>query len=836
MPLQKLIFKPGVNREGTTLTNEGSWFETDKVRFRSGFPEKLGGWAAISANRFLGVCRSLWNWITLKNYNLLGVGTNQKFYVENGGRYYDVTPVTYSSTITGISVEAGSYVATITDPTAASYQTGDIVVISGVLAPIGGVPPEVFNQQYMVTYVSGTEYTIRLRAVSPIESPAAYYPATSTQNATGLDVLVEYLLSSGLPIYTVGTGWGVGPWSPYVEVALTNPFTTTLNSSIVKVTYNAHGLVAGSYVTFTSIATDFGALKTYAPPSPQIPVTKDALLKTFAVLASPAPTANEFYISLADANGITVRATSAVTLQGGAVTLNRQNPDPLVEKYNWGDGYTVGGTGVASGLQLRLWSQSNFGESLIINPRGGALYLWEPGENPTPAFDQRAELLVAENLPTRVNEVMVSDATRIVIAFGCTDYVAPISDGVFDPMLIRWSTNEDFLTWTPETTNQAGSYRLSHGSEIITAVQTRQEILVWTDAALYSMQYIGPPYVWSFNILADNISLISPNAVAIANGMVFWMGTDKFYVYSGRVETLPSALRQYVFQDFNKDQGYQVFGCTNEGYSEVWWFYCSANSNMVDKYVVFNYLDQVWYYGSMQRTAWLDSATRQYPQAALGGQYTMLSQNISDTDTSIDVADASSFPNSGYIRIGSEIIYYAANSGAALNGCLRGQLDSTASAHLADAIVTEYASNLVVFHEFGNDDATDLQRARPIESFIQSSDIDLDDGDRYVFVWQMVPDFSFDGSTTPAPNKPEVEVTIRPRQNPGANYGYGATPDVTAVQSYAVQHTYTVQQFTELLNTRVRGRQIALRIGSNTLGTKWQLGAMRINMRPDGRR
>jgi hypothetical protein len=346
-----------------------------------------------------------------------------------------------------------------------------------------------------------------------------------------------------------------------------------------------------------------------------------------------------------------------------------------------------------------------------------------------------------------------------VIAFGCNDY----GSAEQDPMLIRWSDQEDYQVWAPAATNQAGSFRLSSGSTIITAQQTRQEILVFTDASVFSMQYLGPPFVWGFNILSDNISIAGPNAVATANNITYWMGTDKFYAYTGRVETLPCALRQFVFNDINLEQSYQFFAGTNEGYSEIWWYYCSANSTVIDRYVVYNYLDQVWYYGTLGRTAWLDSPLRQYP---MGATY----------------------------------------------------------------------SHTIVFHENGNDDIEVSGQVVPINSYIQSSDFDIGDGHNFGFVWRMIPDITFDGSSTPSPGKPEVTFTVRPRQNPGAPYGTSDTPTVASTQSYNGVRYYTVQEFTEIVYTRLRGRQMAFKVSSNQIGCAWQLGAPRIDIRPDGRR
>ena len=644
MPLQKLQFRPGVNREGTSLSNEGGWFDCDKVRFRSGYPEKIGGWAALSYNTFLGFARSLWNWVTLKQYNLLGVGTNLKFYIENGGEYFDITPIREtnlnSTTFAAVTTAPFSSTITVTDAGANSLQVGDFVTFSNAVSLGGNITAAVLNQEYQISgIISGTVYTIQARAVSPISSPGAAVLSNASDVGNGGSATdSEYQIPTGFDAFTVSTGWGTGPWS---------------------------------------------------------------------------------------------RGT-------------------------WGSGYTTG-----FGEQLRLWSQANFGEDLLFSPRGSALYLWQPGSGATPAFGTRGALVSGTDVPSKINEIMVSDSTRIVIAFGCDDYG---SYGVneLDPLLIRWTAQESYTDWTPDATNQAGSYRLSHGSTIIGALQTRQEIVVWTDAAIYAMQYLGPPYVWGFTLLADNISITSPNAMATANGVVYWMGVDKFYVYSGRVETLPCAVRTYIYEDINRDQFFQCFAGSNEGYSEIWWFYCSANSTTIDRYVIFNYLDRVWYYGTLQRTAWLDSPLRAFPQAAT--------------------------PN-----------------------------------------------NIIVYHEALVDNG-ETNPPSPIDCYIQSSDFDIEDGHNYGFVWRMIPDITFNGSNTAPPENPRVNFTMRPKQNPGAPYNVAPSPLVRSAQNYGTVHTYNVQEFTQIVYTRVRGRQLAFRIESDTLGTQWQLGTPRMDVRPDGRR
>ena len=712
--LQKLQFRPGVNREGTTLANEGGWYDCDKIRFRSGYPEKIGGWAAASFNTFLGVCRSLWNWVTLKSYNLMGVGTNLKFYIESGGAYYDITPIRETNTnpsnqIT-LSITTGSNLLTITDANAESLQAGDFVTLAGATTLSGNVTASVLNNEFqIVSVVAGTQYTVQLSVTSNATA--------SSSTMTGLTI--AYQINTGFATYTIGTGWGAPPWSGFIAGGAASPLNGTINSSVTTITVN-------STAAFSATG---------------------AILIDSEYITYSGKNSTQFTGCVRGADG----TTAASHTTGVSVFQSTTFP-------GWGQGYTTG-----FGFQLRLWSQSNFGEDLLFSPRGGALYLWQPGAGATPAYTTRGTLVSGTDVPSQINEIMVSDQTRIVIAFGCSEY-GTYGTAIFDPMLIRWTAQEDYTDWTPVATNQAGSYRLSHGSEIVGALQTRQEINVWTDAAVYSMQYLGPPFVWGFTLLSDNISIASPNAMATAAGVVYWMGTDKFYVYSGRVETLPCAVRTYIYDNINRDQFSQVYAGTNEGYSEVWWFYCSANSDVIDRYVIFNYLDRVWYYGSMDRTAWLDTSLRDYPIAAT-------------------------------------------------------------------------SSNILVYHEAAVDDGS-TNPASPINAYVQSSDFDIGDGHNYGFVWRMIPDITFDGSNTSGTTtiNPEVNFTVRPRQNPGANYGTSNAPAVQSAQTYQTQTVYTVQEFTEIVYTRIRGRQMAFKVESNTLGTQWQLGVPRIDIRPDGRR
>jgi hypothetical protein len=427
----------------------------------------------------------------------------------------------------------------------------------------------------------------------------------------------------------------------------------------------------------------------------------------------------------------------------------------------------------------------------------------------------------------QTNQVLTSSVSNFTICFGSNPYSPATFTSDFDPMLVRWSDADNAYDWVPTALNQSGEQLLSHGSFIQCAVDTRQEILIWTDSALFSMQYLGPPYVWGINLLMDNISIISPNAAITVNNVTYWMGVDKFYMYSGRVETLPCTLRQYVYTDINTSQYGQIVCGTNEGYNEIWWFYPSADSLVNNRYVIYNHLERIWYYGTIERTAWLDSpGLRTYPLGVFSLQSSYLDTAINSSVTTISLVDASSYPNAGTITVDSEQITYTGKTGNTLTGCVRGVNGTTTASHIQYSAVGFKVPNQVMLHEFGNDDVSQSP-SLPIEAYIESSDFDISDGENFGYVWRMLPDLTFAGSTV---SSPTITLTVKPRQNSGSNYTAADSPTVVRTS------TIPIQQFTGQVYTRVRGRQMAFRLDSVDKGVAWQMGAMRIDVKPDGRR
>jgi hypothetical protein len=694
----------------------GGWYESEKVRFRSGMPEKIGGWQRISSATFLGVCRSLWNWVTLGFENLVGVGTNLKFYIERGGAYYDITPLrSYTEAPVVLNnpfdTTSGSAVINVND-TAHGLSTGDIATFSGAVA-VGGIPADFLNTNHKVTVVGADDYTITVAV-------------TASSTVTG------------------GGGASVSATYTKFNVALTDPFTAIDGSSIISVADTAHGCVTGDFVTYSG-ATGLGGniSATVLNKEHQITVV-DADVYTINV-------------------GVTANATDASgSPGGGTVTAAYQinvGPEVQVPLTGWGAGpwgFGPWGIGVSPVSSLRLWSQINFGEDLIFAPQDGQIFYWDA----TSGFGARGVLLSslggASDVPIVQKFIFVSDVSRFVFAFGSNE----IGETTQNPMLIRWSDQESAADWTPSPTGQAGSIQLSDGSELITCLQTRQEIVVWTDSALYSLQYVGVPAVWSTQLLAGNISIYGQNAKALASGVIYWMGVDKFYKYDGRTQTLRCDLREYIFSDINQSQNQQVFAGTNEGFNEVWWYYCSAGSTVVNRYVVYNYAEDIWYYGTMGRTAWLDSGLRDYPLAAT------------------------------------------------------------------------YSNNLVN-HEEGVDD-NETGTSLPIAASIGSSEFDIDDGHNFGFIWRVLPDITFRGSTGDL--TPQCNMTLIPLRNSGSGFTTPASTNGTSTAEIQRIATAPIEEFTGQVYIRVRGRQLIFKVDSNRLGTTWQLGAPRIDLRPDGRR
>jgi hypothetical protein len=871
MPLQKLQFRPGVNREGTTLSNEGGWYDCDKIRFRSGYPEKLGGWqsdtgayygtvptgtftsngistAAIpSSGAYWGIAKALWNWINLTGYNLLSVGTNLKYYIQNtsGGAYNDITPiraVTTAGVPTFSAVTTSPYSTTITVTSAGNgVQVGDFVTFSGAASLGGNITATVLNREYQVqTVTSNNTFTI----TASVSSNA------SDTGTGGGSTIANYQLSTGNTTFTSGTGWGAGGWGGSTGPSASTPLSGTLSAiaftsltanlttttTTVTVASTAGFTATGSILIESEVISYTGVTSTSFTGCTRAASGTTAAAHTGALGVSQYTTgvtinctsASVFAASgtiYIDAEGITYSGKTATSFTGCTRAANGTTPNShasgaLISQFastatGWG---LAAPAGLGINIQLRLWSQSNYGEDLVFNPRGGSIYYW--ANNASPNVYDRGQILKASTpvytksapyptgftpdstCPSIANFVLVSDSSRFTFAFGTNDPSGYLFPAAQDPMLVRWSDQNTLATWTPAITNQAGDVRLSHGSAIITAIQTRQEILVLTDAAIYSFQYLGAPYVWGNQLLADNISIVSPNAAQVVNNVTYWMGADKFYMYSGRVETLPCALRQYIYGNINLQESYQIHCGTNEGYNEIWWFYPSitgTTSNgqngtgtagspnaLIDRYVIYNHLERTWYYGTLNgttirpRTAWLDSPLRAEPMAAIG--------------------------------------YTATNSAGNLY----------------------YTNGGLVYHETGVDNNEVTNTPLAIYSYVQSSDFDIGDGHNFGFVWRLIPDLTFDGSTTAAPNYPSANFTVRPRQNPGANYGSSDDPTVASTQSYASTTTYNVQQFTQQVFVRIRGRQMAFKIESGLtptdLGTQWQLGAPRIDVRPDGRR
>ena len=629
MALQKLQFRPGINRETTSYANEGGWFECDKIRFRFGVPEKIGGWIATSSNTFLGTCRDLHSFVALDGSKYTGLGTHLKYYIEEGGAYNDITPIRETTSAGDVTFAAtdGSSTLTVTDTDHGAIEN-DFVTFSGAVSLGGLITADVLNQEYqIVDILSANSYTITAKDTSG----ATVTADSSDTGDGGAAVVGAYQINVGLDTTVVGNGWGAGTWG---------------------------------------------------------------------------------------------RGT-------------------------WGSGTSL----LTAGSTLRLWSADNFGEDLIFNARDGGIYYWDKSTSSAP-FARGVALSslsgADSTTPTIAKQVLVSDNDRHILVFGCDPQD---NIGTQDPLLIRFSDQESPTTWAATATNTAGDLRIGSGSEIVCAVETRQQVIVFTDVSLHAMQYLGPPFTFGINQISENTTIMGPKAAKAVDDAVYWMGLEEFYVYTGQVQKLPCSVKSYVFNDFNDAQAEKVFAALNSSFNEITWFYPSASSDVIDRYVTFNYAEQVWTIGTMARSAWLDRGINAQPIAA------------------------------------------------GLDGKL-------------------------YQHEIGNDDGS-TSPVTAIDAYIESSQVDIGDGENFAFIRRMIPDVTFDGSEAASP---AATFTLKTRNFPGTSY---STTDPSAVTRTA---TVPVEQFTDQVHVRLRGRSFALRIESDATGVQWRLGAPRIDVRTDGRR
>jgi hypothetical protein len=621
MPLTKLVFRPGINREGTNYSNEGGWYDGDKIRFRSGYVERIGGWRQVSGP-VIGTCRNLHDFTTLASQNLLFMGTNKKAYLEDSGAIYDITPIRRTVTLGTDPFEtqtSGTGVIRVTD-TAHGATLGDFVTFSGATAFDGLTTGDLNKEQEITAIIDADTYEVNTGGVS----------TSGSTSGGGASISAAYQINIGLNTTILGPGWGAGTWG----------------------------------------------------------------------------------------------------------------------RFTWGSG-----AGSLAGQTLRLWESDDFGEDLIFNISDGSIYYWDATGTTSTRGVALSSLAGASDVPVVARKVLVSETDRHVLCFGAN----PLDSADQDPLLIRWSSQESLTDWTPRPTNTAGDLRLSQGSEIITAVRTSRQILVWTDHTLHSVQFLGPPYTFGTALLGDNVRIAGPNTAISVNDIVFWMGQENFYLYDGRIQAIPCTVRDYVFSDINRNQSFKFHAGSLASQNEIWWYYCSEDSEEIDRYVIYNYLEQTWYYGRLSRTAWNDRASgqRSYPQAS------------------------------------------------GVDGYLYDQ-------------------------EYGLDDGS-VDPAIPVVAYVQSADFDIGEGDNFMFIRRIIPDLNFNQSTAAAP---EVTFTMTARNYNGSAAGQGSdNGDVVRTSVVSGTDNYTKQLF-----MRLRGRQMALKVESDTTGVKWRLGAPRLEVRPDGRR
>tara|TARA_R110001632_G_scaffold70910_1_gene164860 strand:+ start:338 stop:2449 length:2112 start_codon:yes stop_codon:yes gene_type:complete len=703
MPLTKLQFRPGINREITSYSNEGGWFDMDKVRFRFGYPEKIGGWFKNTSAAFLGTCRALHPWVALDGTKYVGVGTHLKYYILEGGAYYDITPIRLTT------------------------SAGDVTFATGADTLNGAITAD--TESITLNSVSGFPASGRIKIGSEEITYAAIASATLTGCVRGVSS----------------------------TTAATHSDSAAVTCATITVTDTAHGALDNDFVTFSGAAT-LGGVITANVLNQEYQVTAIVSANAYQIEAREVATIQSI-TTTEGLNPTFVFANTSDSGNGGGSIVGAYQVNTGLDTTISGNGWNAGGWGRGtwnsaanlsfSGLKLRIWSHDNFGEDLIINVRDEGVFYWDKSNGVTTRAVSLSSLTNADNPPTSAKIVLVSDKDRHIITFGCD----PEGSTTQDPLLIRFSNQESNIDWAASATNTAGDLRIGSGSEIVAAIETKQQVLVFTDVSLHAMQFLGPPFTFGINVVSENITIAGPLAAINVEDTVFWMGSNEFYAYSGSVQRMPCTVRDYVFDDINSDQLEKISAGSNTAFGEIWWFYPSSSSQENDRYVIYNYMEQVWYYGNLARTAWLDRGIFNLPLAA-------------GTD------------------------HYNYN------------------------------------HEFGFDDGS-TNPATAIAANIESSQIDMGDGEQFIFMSRLIPDLTFVDSSAESPS---ANITLQARNYPGGLYLQSQSKSVTRTA------TAPIEQWTEQVNLRLRGRAFSFKLESTAEGVGWRLGSPRVDIRPDGRR
>lgn len=724
--LAKIKISPGINRDSTNYANTGGWFDCDYIRFRNGLPEKIGGWTRVYENQtaLIGKCRKMYDWSDIVGNSYLAIPTNIKFYVDNSSEIIDITPLRRSLTLGNnpIATTNTSNTIVITDVNHGAVL-GDYITISGS-SNVNGILTTEINKEFVVSNViNANAYSVTTAGT-----------ATSTGSGGGASVVVKYQFHPGTTTSVVFSGWGSGPWGGIS---------------------GSYGWGSGPDTTITTYYSGLWSVDNYGEDMIACPrdLTNGVVLGT-----NPIATTNT-------SNTVTVTQANHGFTSNTAIIIGGVNSSiggiPAVQ---------INGTHTISVVNANAFTftTANTATSTTTGGTGAGLYTssliyWDitDSDGPAVSFSSLGAAYAKLYMPYVATEVMVSDQNRQVICLGCNPYDTTQAQ---DKMTVRWSDSNDPTNWDiADTTKTSGEQRLSSGSFIVTAAQNREEILIWTDASLFTMSYVGPPYGYGFNLVGSNFDIIGPNSKVIAGSVAYWMGTNNFYMYNGKVEPMPCTVRDYVFLDISVDDGDKVYCSSDSGNNEIIWFYPSKSqgpegTREIDRYVVYNYVEEAWYYGTLARTAWIDRRGHETPRAV------------------------------------------------SVDGYLYNQ-------------------------ESGFDDGS-TSPASPIHAYIQSSPIEIEDGNNFLFINRVIPDLTFRDSVTNSGSQPSVKFTIKPQDYPGAAIGVGDERTVTRNAAA----TLNVNRFTNQVFTRLRARSVALRVESDVTGISWRLGVPRFDMRQDGRK